>query len=126
MRTSTKEQREYNRKYYIANREKKKEQSREWRAANPEKAHEIVRNWRAANPYKDREYAGLPSPTRPMPELCEIPGCVRAATDLDHCHKSGAFRGWLCGRHNRGLGLIGDTLAFARAAVLYLEKSEDT
>ena len=69
-----------------------------------------------------RAARGLPHPTRPCPEFCEVQGCTRSATNLDHCHATGAFRGWLCGHHNRGMGLIGDTLVAARAVVQYLER----
>ena len=41
---------------------------------------------------------------------------------IDHDHSNGRTRGLLCGSCNRGLGLLGDTLAALRRAVRYLEK----
>lgn len=41
---------------------------------------------------------------------------------VDHCHTTGRVRGVLCRRCNTGLGLIGDTLERAEAAVRYLAK----
>lgn len=70
-----------------------------------------------------RARQGLPLPTRPCPEFCEIEGCSRMATSLDHCHITGIFRGWLCKLHNGGIGMIGDTLANAKAVVNYLENA---
>lgn len=67
-----------------------------------------------------RKRKGLPNPSRPCPTLCERPGCIRPAKCLDHDHKTGAFRGWLCSPCNRALGLLGDTLDAVRGAVRYL------
>ena len=52
---------------------------------------------------------------------CEI--CGRTFSDIpqwDHNHATGAFRGWLCGSCNRGLGLLGDSPDTVRAALHYL------
>jgi hypothetical protein len=114
-----------------------------WRAANPGhhaawvKAHPEMKRasnvaWEKANPEKKRAAAtayarrvrGMPEPTRARPELCEINGCLRAATHLDHDHVTGAFRGWLCATHNLGLGAIGDTLQAALATVDYLVRAQ--
>jgi Recombination endonuclease VII len=63
-------------------------------------------------------------PVREKPELCEIPGCGDIASVLDHCHRTGRFRGWLCYGCNSGLGKFGDNAAGFRAALAYLEKFE--
>lgn len=66
---------------------------------------------------------GLPLPDHPMPTHCEcckqLPG--KRALALDHDHKTGAFRGWLCGRCNAGIGLLGDSLDGILAAVQYFQ-----
>lgn len=41
---------------------------------------------------------------------------------LDHCHHTGLFRGWLCGKCNTAIGKLGDTLEGVKRAVAYLEK----
>ena len=73
---------------------------------------------------QQRNSRRLPMETRPCPQLCEWAGCVRAATTLDHCHDTGAFRGWLCREHNVGLGKIGDNAAALRAGLDYLARAE--
>lgn len=73
-----------------------------------------------------RKAAGLPAPTRPVPPVCE--SCSRAspklALNLDHCHVSGKFRGWLCAACNRGLGLLGDTEQALLNALAYVRRSQ--
>ena len=44
---------------------------------------------------------------------------------LDHCHDTGEFRGWLCKQCNTGLGNLGDTLKSLKLAVEYLERSKE-
>ena len=102
-----------------------------WCKANPEKKRASNVAWRKANPSKTRASAtayarrvrGIPTPTRPQPTFCEISGCPRAATHVDHDHQNGVFRGWLCATHNLGLGAIGDTLKAAQATVDYLMRA---
>jgi hypothetical protein len=72
-----------------------------------------------------RKHCGLPLPTRCCPAKCECCGRkkpVHKSLDLDHCHESGVFRGWLCAGCNRGIGMLGDDLVSVRRAVRYLER----
>jgi hypothetical protein len=68
--------------------------------------------------------AGLPIPTRPEPRNCECCGASPKAEHhglhLDHDHQTGAFRGWLCGRCNSAIGLLGDTIEGVDRAIVYL------
>lgn len=40
----------------------------------------------------------------------------------DHDHETGLFRGWLCSKHNRGLGCFDDNPQLLKQAIEYLEK----
>ena len=59
--------------------------------------------------------------------LCGI--CGKPETDrnrtlsIDHCHHTGNFRGLLCGRCNRGLGQLGDTIEALEKALAYLRNN---
>jgi hypothetical protein len=38
----------------------------------------------------------------------------------DHCHRTGVFRGWLCGHCNSGLGFFRDNPVHLQSAIRYL------
>jgi hypothetical protein len=44
----------------------------------------------------------------------------RASFDIDHDHATGEFRGFLCGKCNKGLGLLGDAEDTVERALIYL------
>ena len=56
---------------------------------------------------------------------CEC--CGKAARlNLDHCHITGRFRGWLCRECNLALGLLSDDLRGVQNAMSYLLRAEST
>lgn len=101
------------RRSYLKHREKVCAQARLYRARVRERRLNLART-----------YLGLPAPTRPCPELCEI-GCGRKASHLDHDHKTGEFRGWLCNRCNLALGALGDDISALTRALRYLHGDHD-
>jgi hypothetical protein len=94
---------------YHADRKNYLKKNAVWRAKNKDR---IVANGRRAK--------GIPTPTKPNPGKCEVPSCTRKATDADHNHTTGKFRGWICGQCNRGLGLFKDDVEHLRGAIKYL------
>ena len=79
----------------------------------------------AKNPGYWRQFRGIPEPSRAEPEKCEC--CGRADSrglNVDHCHGSGRFRGWLCKKCNMAVGLLGDTLEGVNKMVTYMENTE--
>jgi hypothetical protein len=100
--------REYGRAYRQKNRERVNASSRERRARNPEKHRKYNRDfWRKKN--------DIPLPLHAVPALCEccgrppLGGRYRMLVP-DHCHATKAPRGWLCGKCNVAIGLLGDDL----------------
>lgn len=73
-----------------------------------------------------RRNKGIPDPTRPEPPVCELCKCPpkRGFLVVDHCHKTGKFRGWLCSGCNSGLGLLDDDLAGILKAAEYLNNHD--
>lgn len=71
-----------------------------------------------------RTKSGLPIPTRPSPEFCELCGRLQMALlALDHDHATGKFRGWLCHQCNTGIGKLGDSIAGLKRALRYLGRN---
>ena len=56
-------------------------------------------------------------------DCCKRP--VHRNWQLDHCHETGEFRGWLCKQCNTGLGNLGDNLKSLTLAVEYLERAKN-
>lgn len=63
---------------------------------------------------------------RPMPEQCEICGSFgkdfKKGLCLDHNHKTGEFRGWLCTRCNAALGMVNENTEILQALIDYIKK----
>jgi hypothetical protein len=65
------------------------------------------------------------------PDVCDCcgkpPNGKSRATKLciDHDHKTGKLRGWLCMDCNRGIGLLGDDLTGVLNALEYLKKVKE-
>ena len=61
-------------------------------------------------------------PTRLKPEKCEICGnSVRIC--LDHDHKTGKFRGWICHNCNTALGHAKDNIETLQGLINYLKQN---
>jgi Recombination endonuclease VII len=61
----------------------------------------------------------------PNPGICEVPGCGGPATIREHCHETGNFRGWTCGKCNHSLGNLGDSLNnIQNGIVTYLRRAQ--
>lgn len=58
---------------------------------------------------------------RPRPDACELCGELHGRVVWDHCHATGSFRGWLCDRCNKVLGLVYDSPGLLRDLARYLE-----
>ncbi|MDE2097011.1 MAG: hypothetical protein KGL39_07180 [Patescibacteria group bacterium] len=123
-----KDRREEHRKYYAANRDAILARTAAYRKTRAAKMKQCREAWRRANPGKIREgayrRAGYPKPKRPMPQACECCGAKQTrALHLDHCHKTGKFRGWLCFSCNTGLGKLGDSTTGLKRALAYLRRA---
>jgi hypothetical protein len=57
-------------------------------------------------------------------DICKQPEKLNRTLSLDHCHKTGTFRGLLCANCNRALGLLKDDVSILELALNYLKHSE--
>ncbi len=58
------------------------------------------------------------------PQACQLCGRRSSKLNMDHCHRTMYFRGFICPTCNTGIGGLGDTAAAARKALAYLEAAE--
>jgi hypothetical protein len=78
----------------------------------------------------EKRIASAAAPARPaLPHPCD--NCTKPITtaktlQLDHDHKTHAFRGWLCKECNISMGNLGDNVHGMLRAALYLNKTEKT
>ena len=123
---------EYHRNWRNKNREHLLAYRKEWRKKNPEKARAISRKHYAKKKKespeqqlsKERLWRGLPVPTRKCCATCECCGVeLHKTPHLDHNHITHKFRGWLCSKCNKGIGLLGDSLEGISKAKEYLERT---
>jgi len=124
MRTTNTERR----RKYADNIEANRAKARRHYAKHSDRLRQEQTDWRLANPLRSREIqwksVGIPTPPYPAPAVCEQchkpPG--KRALCVDHDHKTGEFRGWLCGKCNSGLALLGDNIEGLIAAFVYLNR----
>jgi len=104
------------------NKQRMKLRSDAWRKANPERCRAYQRKHSEKKSQRAWRRQGLPRPLRPRASHCEICGeaPTKKALALDHCHKTGIFRGWLCGRCNTAIGLFRDNPRALLLAFRYL------
>lgn len=55
--------------------------------------------------------------------ICKREFQTRKKTHLDHDHKTGSIRGFLCSRCNLLLGNVGDNIELLKNAIQYLQES---
>ena len=98
-------------------RKRERENAKRLRALNPEKEKERIKRYIERQDAKRLSIAG-----RKKPELCEVCSELHIRIVFDHCHASGKFRGWLCDRCNKVLGLLKDNVLLFRKLANYLEE----
>lgn len=123
--------RAYKKRYYEKNKAAILARTSAYQKAHPEQVRQSQKRWAERNKEKERLRVRAKNwrilgckPTRPEPTHCEC--CGRKdfrALSLDHCHETGAFRGWLCGRCNLAIGKLGDTVAGVQQALDYLKRA---
>jgi hypothetical protein len=88
------------------------------RRTDREKEQARLERWRQRREARLALQAG-----RSRPSGCDLCGGHRGGIVFDHCHQSGDFRGWLCDRCNKILGLVKDSPTLLRRMARYLERS---
>ncbi len=130
-RDNPKKIKESQHKWYVANKEKSAANGKKWKLKNPEKAQALHEKYRQKNLTYHAKYMRAwrrkqliaPPPYEP-PEHCEACGRPLLKPNLDHCHITNRFRGWLCNPCNAALGLAGDTPEGVRRLLEYIIRTQ--
>lgn len=111
------------RRYYKNNAEQIKRKLRRRRRADPEKARLSCLKSRVRKDYglELEKYLSLRSFVPRCP-ICNRKFTKTKPSCLDHCHKTGSLRGFLCFKCNTALGLLRDSVGAMQRAILYLTK----
>lgn len=95
-------------KWYPKNSEKQKESSRLWKENNKTKC--LAKKYNCSEELiQSLLYVGS----------CQICGSCEDL-NIDHCHNTNIVRGILCGRCNKGIGLMLDNIDILKKAIDYL------
>lgn len=107
-------------KNIVERRKIERENARRMRANNPEAQKIREAKYKAKKDLEKSVLAG-----RPRPDLCEICNDNEFRIVFDHCHEKGHFRGWICDRCNRVLGIVKDSCALLTKLKDYLERDNE-
>jgi hypothetical protein len=118
--------------------------AKNYRTDNPDKHRDSKQQWSKKNPYKislmskrkfARKLGYSESEVKTIIERFISTSCCDICNDsvenvgtlhLDHCHRTNAFRGFICGKCNFGLGNFLDSPTRLSQAIEYLSKTKDS
>lgn len=113
---------EYNRLYYLNNKDKIKTNVKLWQTLNKNKVNISSRKSKLKNKYgiSLEDLFSLKQRQNNVCAICESEEnlCV------DHSHETGKVRGLLCHNCNKGLGFFEDNIAILNSAIDYLRNKE--
>ena len=119
---------EYNRKYYLENKEKVKANVKRWQTLNKDKVNEASRKSKLKTRYgmNSEDYDFLYEKQKGYCAICEThQSDLKRSLCIDHNHETGKVRGLLCDDCNRGLGCFDDNVAMINSAIDYLRNEEN-
>ena len=94
--------------------------NREWGKKNITKKADWVLRWRIGVPVGT--YDKMFAKQNGRCAICNLPPENGKRLHVDHCHDTGAIRGLLCGKCNRGIGYLQHSKEILSAAVIYLDE----
>ncbi len=135
--------REDRRTHYAVSSEKVKAGQKDWVSRNRGRCLAVTNRWRKKNPFavklqqsrnaaKRRSYMPCTATAEELKAsftgrcgICGVPELeCSLKLALDHDHETGEFRGWLCGKCNKALGLFNDNEELLVDALHYLMQGE--
>ena len=109
------DRKEYNRKYYQANKDSMDKRSSSWQRANPASVYKY---------HTKRKYGLTEEEFQKLKEIkaCEICNSIEKLC-IDHRHSDGKVRGVLCNSCNVGIGYFKEDLTMLQNAIEYLRRA---
>lgn len=116
--------REWMKKWLEKNKERYEKSRKEYHSRPEVKAHykKKLKEWQLN---RREKLVGSPKP-----ELCPVCGRKPVGGNrgkgricVDHCHKTGKIRGWLCDDCNVALGRVNDRIDILENLIIYLKKN---
>ena len=119
--------------------DRRRESGKRWREKNKEKLDEYRKKYYADPKVKERYKKNMETwrlkrresiAGSKKPELCPVCGRKpvggtrgKGRMCIDHCHKTGKIRGWLCDDCNVALGRVDDRIDILKNLIKYLRKN---
>lgn len=105
---------------YLEKQRKKRAADPDWKFKNA-----IYRTFRLGSTPCNVTVAQLKAAYTDKCHLCGTPAseCIKGL-HMDHCHETGAFRGWLCSGCNQGLGMFWESETRLQLAIEYLARNK--
>lgn len=125
MNEAQNKRREYLKKYYADNREKRNAYQRSWVSKNHEQWSKTQRKARLKRKFglSTEEYNAVLQKQQNRCGICGVKqGDIKTTFSVDHDHSNGRVRGLLCHECNMGLGKFKDSTKVLLAAVEYLKE----
>lgn len=123
MITTNDKRREYLKRYYERNKEKRKAYNYKWMSNNYEKWQETQRKSRLKRKFgiSVEEYNTVLQKQQGQCGICGVKRTdIKTTFSVDHDHSTGRVRGLLCHECNMGLGKFKDSTKVLLAAIDYL------
>lgn len=114
--------------YYAANKEEHKIRCRKYYANNKEHLDELRRQYERKRRYglTQQQYELLLEKQAGQCAICHsVDNGHKASLEVDHDHITGKVRGLLCNKCNQGIGLLQDSEALLKNAIIYLSAASD-
>ena len=119
-RAATKRWMDKNRTVFLEKQRNKRKADPDWRFKSA-----LQRTLRAGAPPCNATVAQLKEAFKGTCTICGVPESeCKTPLHMDHDHKTGQFRGWLCSKCNQGLGLFSDSIECLQLAIKYLSVSK--
>ncbi len=123
------------REHYWKDPEKNKQATRRYYRKHTDRVKAVQKEWALKNPDKVKaqqlrkfgitleDYQRLFEKQGGVCAICKQPETeARRTLAVDHCHNSNIVRGLLCGKCNKGIGLLRDDVEILKSAIEYLTR----